>query len=124
MGVYQTKEFAKFARKAKVESADLLVAAADVAEGRWDANLGGGVFKQRIGRKGGGKSGGFRTIIVCRMGAHSFFVHGFAKNQKANISAKELDALKKLATVLLALDVEALETAIAAGEISEVTGRP
>ncbi|NEW90636.1 type II toxin-antitoxin system RelE/ParE family toxin [Rhodopseudomonas sp. BR0M22] len=124
MGVYQTKEFAKFARKAKLDSADLLVAAADVAEGRWDASLGGGVFKQRIGRKGGGKSGGFRTIIVCRMGAHSFFVHGFAKNQKANISAKELDALKKLATVLLALDVEALETAIAAGEISEVTGRP
>ncbi len=123
MSVYQTKEFAKFARKAKLESADLLAAAADVAEGRWDANLGGGVFKQRIGRKGSGKSGGFRTIIVCKMGAHSFFVHGFAKNQKANVSPKELEALKKLATVLLALDVGALETAITAGEILEVTGQ-
>nr|WP_234819447.1 type II toxin-antitoxin system RelE/ParE family toxin [Rhodopseudomonas palustris] len=99
----------------------MLAAAMDVAEGRWDASLGGGVFKQRIGRKGGGKSGGFRTIIVCKMGAHSFFVQGFAKNQKANVSSKELEALKKLATVLLALDVGALETAIAAGEISEVT---
>lgn len=121
MSVYQTKEFAKFARKAKLDCADLLAAAADVTEGRWDANLGGGVFKQRIDRKGGGKSGGLRTIIVCKMGAHSFFVHGFAKNQKANVSSKELEALKKLATVLLALDVGALETAIAVGEISEVT---
>ncbi|PZA12664.1 type II toxin-antitoxin system RelE/ParE family toxin [Rhodopseudomonas palustris] len=123
MSVYQTKEFAKFARKAKLDSADLLAAAVDVAQGRWDASLGGGVFKQRIGRKGGGKSSGFRTIIVCKMGAHSFFVHGFAKNQKANVSPKELEALKKLATVLLALDVGALETAMAVGEISEVTGR-
>lgn len=39
MSVYQTKEFAKFARKAKLDCADLLAAAMDVAEGRWDASL-------------------------------------------------------------------------------------
>lgn len=121
MSVYQTKEFAKFARKADLGNAELLEAAKAVASGLSDADLGGGVFKQRIAREGGGKSGGFRTIILFKVGGHSFFVHGFAKNEKANITPKELKALKKLATTFLSLDAEALEKASAAGEIAEVT---
>jgi hypothetical protein len=121
MSVYKTKEFSRFARKADLKSADLLDAAKAVASGQWDANLGGGVFKQRIARDGGGKSGGFRTIILFKVGGHSFFVHGFAKNEKANISPKELKALKALAATFLALDLSAIETAKSAGEIAEVT---
>jgi hypothetical protein len=121
MSVYKTREFARFARKAKLEDAELLEAARAVAAGRWDAGLGGGVFKQRIAREGGGKSGGFRTIILFKVGGHSFFVHGFAKNQKANVTPKELKALKQLAAVFLNLDAEALKKASAAGEIAEVT---
>ena len=121
MSVYKTKEFAKFARKADLGNAELLGAANAVASGLSDADLGGGVFKQRIAREGGGKSGGFRTIILFKVGGHSFFVHGFAKNEKANITSKELKALKKLATTFLSLDTEALEKASAAGEIAEVT---
>lgn len=121
MSVYKTKEFSRFARKAELESTELLEAATAVASGRWDADLGGGVFKQRIARKGGGKSGGFRTIVLFRAGGHSFFVHGFAKNEKANISPRELKALKKLADTFLGLDAAALERASAAGEIAEVT---
>lgn len=120
MSVYKTKEFSKFARKADLGSAALLDAANAVASGQWDADLGGGVFKQRIAREGGGKSGGFRTIVLFKVGGHSFFVHGFAKNEKANISPKELKALKKLAATFLGLDAEALEKASAVGEIAEV----
>jgi len=120
MSVYKTKEFSRFARKADLKSADLLDAAQAVASGQWDADLGGGVFKQRIARDGGGKSGGFRTIILFKVGGHSFFVHGFAKNEKANISPKELKALKALAATFLALDLSAIETAKSAGEIAEV----
>lgn len=58
---YVTKEFARFARKARVADAKLLQAARDVAAGRYDADLGGGVFKQRVAREGGGKSGWFRN---------------------------------------------------------------
>ncbi|MCA3729097.1 MAG: type II toxin-antitoxin system RelE/ParE family toxin [Phenylobacterium sp.] len=121
MSVYKTREFSRFARKADLKSADLLDAAQAVASGQWDADLGGGVFKQRIARDGGGKSGGFRTIILFKVGGHSFFVHGFAKNEKANISPKELKALKALAATFLALDLSAIETAKSAGEIAEVT---
>jgi hypothetical protein len=120
MSVYVTKEFARFARKAGLADAQLLHAAQDVAAGRYDADLGGGVFKQRVAREGGGKSGGFRTIILFRVGSHSFFAHGFAKSDKANVSAKELKALKRLADVLLGFSEEQLEAAQAAGELGEV----
>jgi hypothetical protein len=92
MTVYVTKEFARFARKAGLENASLMQAAQNVEAGRYDADLGGGVFKQRIARKGGGKSSGFRTIVLFKVGGHSFFAHGFAKNDKPNVSAKELKA--------------------------------
>lgn len=77
-----------------LSDARLLRAAADVSDGRYDANLGGGVFKQRVARAGGGKSGGFRTIILLKAAGHSFFVHGFAKSDKANVTAIELKTLK------------------------------
>jgi hypothetical protein len=120
MTVYATKEFTRFARKAGVLDAKLLQAARDVARGQYDADLGGGVFKQRVAREGGGKSGGFRTIILFRIGSHCFFAHGFAKNDKANVPAKELKALKKLADALLGFSDEQLRTAKATGELIEV----
>jgi hypothetical protein len=122
MSVYKTKEFARFARKADVAGKALLAAAKLVAAGHPDADLGGGVFKQRIAREGGGKSGGFRTIILFKVGGHSFFVHGFAKNEKANVTSRELKALKKLASTFLGFGAEALRKACVAGEIAEVTG--
>ena len=120
MAVYKTKEFSRFARKARLRDDSLTAAAEAVAAGRWDADLGGGVFKQRIAREGGGKSGGFRTIVLFRIGGHSFFVHGFTKSDKANVTGTELKALKALAGVLLGLDAEGLKLAKAAGEIMEV----
>lgn len=90
------------------------------AAGEFDADLGGHVYKQRVARSGGGKSGGFRTIILFKVGGHSFFAHGFAKNEKANVTAKELKALKKLADVLLALSEADIDKGIAAGEFVKV----
>jgi hypothetical protein len=123
MSVYKTKEFARFARRSGLADEDLLRAATAVSNGRWDADLGGGVFKQRVARAGGGKSGGFRTIIVFRAGGHSFFVFGFAKSEKANVSAKELGALKTLARNLLGLDAKTLAATSAAGELVEIEDR-
>jgi hypothetical protein len=82
MRVYQTKDFARFARKAGMTTEKLLAAAADVADGKSDADLGGGVFKQRVARHGGGKSGGFRTILLFKAGQHSFFVHELCQERE------------------------------------------
>jgi len=123
MTVFVTEEFAQFARKSRLSADRLLQAAAEVMHGRFDADLDRGVFKQRVAREGGGKSGGFRTIVVFRAGEHSFFVHGFAKSDKANVSAKELKALRQLGGVLLGFSDEELLIAQGAGELIEVVAR-
>ena len=118
--IFKNKSFARFARKALMTETDLCDAIADATRGLVDADLGGGVLKQRIARKGGGKSGGYRTIILFRVGARAFFVHGFAKNERGNIRDDELAAFKLLATALMAYDDTALAKAIDNGTLMEV----
>jgi hypothetical protein len=48
------------------------------------------------------------------------FLHGFAKNEKSNLSPKELAAFRRLAEILLALETEQIEKAIAQGIFIEV----
>jgi len=120
MSVYQTKEFARFARKDKLSAKALVEAAADVAQGNFDADLGAGVFKQRVARRGGGKSGGFRTILFFKAGRHTFYAYGFAKSERANVSEKELKALKKLASELLSYSAAQIAAAEKAGELIEL----
>jgi hypothetical protein len=118
--VFKNKSFARFARKARITDETLCAAIADASRGLIDADLGGGVVKQRIARQGGGKSGGFRTIILFRIGERAFFVHGFAKNEQDNIRDDELTAFKLLATEMLAYDDEALARATGSGTLIEV----
>jgi hypothetical protein len=118
---YSRRTFLRFAKKASNGDAALCEAIRDAERGLIAANLGGGVIKQRIARAGGGKSGGFRTLIVFRAAERAFFVHGFAKNEKDNINHDELAALKKLASELLALDDEAVARVLVSGTLTEVT---
>ena len=101
MRVFKNKSFVRFAKKAKISDTALCKAIADAERGLIDADLGGGVIKQRVARSSEGKSGGFRTMILFRTGTRAFFVHGFAKNQQDNISDKELIALKLFASKML-----------------------
>ena len=118
--VFKNKSFARFARKARITDAVLCAAIADASRGSVDADLGGGVVKQRIARQGGGKSGGFRTIILFRVRERAFFVHGFAKNEQGNIRDDELAAFKLLAAEMMAYDDDALARAIENGTLTEV----
>ena len=120
MRIFKNKSFARFARKARLADADLCKAVWNAEQGLIDADLGGGVLKQRIARSGGGKSGGFRTIILFRAGTRAFFVHGFAKNERDNIRDDELAAFRMLAAEMLAYDDQAIARALAAGVLMEV----
>lgn len=64
-----------------------------MTEGLIEAELGGGVVKKRIGIAGRGKSGGARTLVATNKGNRWFFAFGFEKNDRANISSDELEAL-------------------------------
>jgi len=118
--VFTTKEFARFARKERLGSSQLCEAVIRAGKGLIDADLGGGVIKQRVARQGQGRSGGYRTIIAFRSGNRSVFIYGFAKNSKANLSDDELEVYRRLATVFLEADAAMLRRLIASGELKEV----
>ena len=118
--VFKTKLFARFSRKNLISDLDLWKAVNELASGSIDADLGSGVFKQRIARRGGGKSGGFRTIVLFRHKSVAFFVYGFAKKDLANIDSTQLLQFRKLADFLYSQDEAALENAITEGNLIEV----
>ena len=99
--VLKSKAFARFQKKARITDTDLWSTAQDVERGVVDADLGGGVIKQRIARSGAGKSGGSRSIILFRHGSRAVYVYGFEKKDRANIEADELEAFRELAAVIL-----------------------
>ena len=120
MRVFMTKPFARFASREGIADHELCDAVRRAENGVCDADLGGGVIKQRIARKGQGKSGGFRTIVLFRRGARAFFVYGFPKSERANIRRDELGAFRKLADEILALDDLGLAAAMNNGTITEI----
>lgn len=120
MRIFETKWFARYARKEKIDDAGLCAAIARAEKGYIDAALGGNLIKQRVARDGGGKSGGFRTIIAYRSAERSVFLYGFAKNERQNIRTDELEVLKKLAQRFLSMRDSDIEKAIVEGELIEV----
>jgi len=78
-----------------------------------DADLGGSLFKQRVSLPGRGKSGSTRTIIVPRFARGLFFLYGFEKSERDNISTKELLLYQRFARELLGLTEGQIATALA-----------
>ncbi len=70
---------------------------------------------------GHGKRGSLRTLVAFKADDKAFFIYGFAKNERDNISQNELKALRLLATELLGYGSVLLAKAIAVGEIVEVS---
>ena len=120
MQAFKTKWFAKWAAGQKLADEALTAAVADMEQGLVDAELGGQVVKKRVALPGKGKRGSTRTLVAFRQEDKAFFIYGFAKNERANISAKELKALKRLARELLSYTKPALAKAVIAGELIEV----
>ncbi|MHB1100820.1 MAG: type II toxin-antitoxin system RelE/ParE family toxin, partial [Burkholderiales bacterium] len=106
--VFETKLFQDWQKKEGISDESLCAAVAEMSRGLIDANLGGGLVKKRVARPGEGKSSGFRTLLATNKNDKWFFVYGFAKNERDNIENREVQALKRLAAVLLGLDVNAI----------------
>lgn len=115
-----TKSFSRFARKARIGEADLWEAARLAEAGVVDADLGGGVIKQRIARAGEGKSGGSRAIILFRFKGRAVFVYGFEKKDLGSIKANELEAFRELADVILGYSDVEIAKRVADGALIEL----
>ena len=120
MRIFKTRIFARFARKVVLTDTALSNAMMDAKRGLIDADLGGGVIKQRIARRGDGKSGGFWTIVLFRLQERAVFVYGFEKSARDNIQDDELQAFRRLARQMLSYDDTELAAAIKAGVLIEV----
>ena len=118
--MYKNKFFARFAKKARITDTELWKAAQLANQGLIDADLGGGVVKQRIARAGGGKSGGSRSIILFRKNDRAVFVYGFEKKDLANIRSNELEAFRELAQVILGYTTAEIAKRVEDGALFEI----
>jgi hypothetical protein len=100
----------------------LLNAAAEITTGKVETDLGGCLFKKRLPRTGGGKSGGYRVLVGYKK--HNteriIFLYAFAKNDKANMSAKEEAVLSLTAESFISAADKQVQELLAIGSILEV----
>lgn len=118
--LFKTKAFGRFQRRERIADEMLCEAVARAERGLVDADLGHGLIKQRVARRGQGRSGGFRTIIAYRSGHRAVFLHGFAKNRTANIADDDLRDLAAFGSLLLAMSDDGIEAMIVGDELREV----
>ncbi|MFD3284727.1 type II toxin-antitoxin system RelE/ParE family toxin [Alteromonas macleodii] len=118
--IYKLKWFKRWASKEGLSDSVLKLAIAEMQQGLVDADLGANVYKKRVPLLGQGKSGILRTLIAFQVDNKAFFIYGFSKSTRSNISVKEMKSLKLLAKELLNYSEEKLKKAIDSGSIEEV----
>ena len=91
-----------------------------MGQGLIDADLGGHIYKKRISLQGRGKRGGARSILVYQVKETAFFIFGFAKNEKANISNDDLKIAKSFAKELLSYSSGQLDILVKDSKLYEV----
>lgn len=121
MRIFTNRWFARFANKQDISDDDLREAISRAERGLIDADLGGGVIKQRIARQGQGKSGGYRSLILFKQGERAFFVYAFAKNDRSNIGQSELQAFRIMAAEAFNLSETELQQALETEKYMEIS---
>jgi hypothetical protein len=122
MRVFMNKWFYRWARGEGISDAVLLNAAAEITTGKVEADLGGCLFKKRLPRTGGGKSGGYRAVVGYKKQntERIIFLYAFRKNDKANMSAKEEAVLGLTAGSFISATDKQVQELLAIGSIWEV----
>ncbi len=118
--ILMNRWFQRFAAKERIGSHALIGAIERANRGLIDADLGGGVIKQRVARPGQGRSGGYRTLILFRVGSRAVFAFGFAKSDQANIAPADLALLKDTASMTLGLTEDDIVRLVETGQLIEV----
>ncbi|MBF0476574.1 MAG: type II toxin-antitoxin system RelE/ParE family toxin [Deltaproteobacteria bacterium] len=119
MRIFKTKWFMRYARQERIEDISLHEAIERADRGLVDADLGAGLIKQRIPRRGQGRAGGYRSLIAYRSGERAVFLYGFAKNERDNIENNELETLREMADGWLKATEAHLEQAMKEGKLHE-----
>jgi hypothetical protein len=118
--IFKTKWIARFARREGITDRSLRDAIKRAESGLVDADLGGGLIKQRVARKGQGRSGGYRMIVGYRVKDRAVFLLGFAKNERENIENDELLSLREIAQNWLTADASRIRMELELGNLQEI----
>ena len=121
MRIFKTKWLARYARRERIADRSLSEAIERAGRGLIDADLGGGIIKQRVARSGQGRSGGYRMLVAYREGIRAVFLYAFAKNERENINPDEVLAFREIGAAWLAADARRLAQALEDGRLQEVT---
>ncbi len=119
MRIFKTRALARFAKREAISDESLVVAIETAKRGLIDADLGGGLIKQRVARPGQGKRSGFRMLIGFRSD-RAIFLFGFAKNERENIDDKQLTTLREIVALWFAADDKKIAQALKDGILIEV----
>lgn len=117
---FKTRYFVRLMRKTELTDEVLCAAVVEMSQGLVDANLGGGLVKKRVPLSGRGKRGSTRTLLAINCADRWFFIYGFAKNERENISQQEEIALKTLAKDLLIATENILQKSLELEELEEI----
>ncbi len=120
MKIFKTQLFSRFLRKKRIHDSLLCEAVIRAERGLIDADLGGGLIKQRIPRPNEGRSGGYRAMLAYQSETLTVFIYGFAKNEQGNVSEGELVELRESAQVFLNFDEEQISEMLARDYWKEV----
>lgn len=120
MRVFKTRWFARYARRQGIPDKSLREAIERAEHDLIDADLGGGLIKQRVARQGHGRSGGYRVLIAYRIGNRALFLYGFAKSDRENIEPDEIRSLRQVADYWIAADPTRIRAGLQDGAIVEV----
>jgi hypothetical protein len=118
--VFKTKPFARWARKLLADKV-LCVAAGEIEQGRFEAELGGGVCKKRIALPGKGKSGSTRTLVAHHMRSAIVFLVGREKSQPGgDFSVQDEEAAMVIAAAVKATEAKLFEPLVSDGFLMEI----
>lgn len=112
MRVFKYRLFEKWFKKQGLSDLDLKKAVIEIENGLVDANLGGNLYKKRIGKQGQGKRGAYRVLFLMKVADKVIFAHGFAKSEQDNITKQQLEGFKIMAEAFLSLTDEQIKVLI------------
>lgn len=125
MRVFALPQVTRLLRKERLPDAALCAAAREVLAGRLgagEADLGGGLWKKRLARPGGGKRGGLRAIVAHRrpLNERVLFAFCFAKNAASTLTPAGHEVLARAAGAFVDTTDQQLGALLAAGDVREV----
>jgi hypothetical protein len=118
--IFKTKWVVRYVRKERIADASLVEAVDRADRGLVDADLGGGIIKQRVARSGQGRSSGYRMLLAYRTANRAVFLYAFAKNERENIGHNELLAWREIGARWLVEEERGIGRAIKEEELEEI----